>query len=90
MPKLNWRVRVRSYPFWVAVFGIIGLIVTDTNVLDVGQYEGYVQAALLVLTTGGVIADPITEGYSDSKRGLSYDEPAPNVKSTKVKKHEFY
>lgn len=25
--KINWKVRLQSYPFWVALFGFVGLIV---------------------------------------------------------------
>ena len=35
--KINWKVRLRSYPFWVAVFGFIGFIVADSGVLEIGH-----------------------------------------------------
>lgn len=73
--KINWQVRLRSYPFWVAVFGFIGFIVADSGVLEIGQYETYVEAFMAILIAGGVVTDPTTDGYSDSKRALRYDEP---------------
>lgn len=79
MKKINWILRLRSYPFWVAVFGFIGLIVTDVGV-DIGHYESYVQALMLVLVAGGVVSDPTTQGLSDSKKSLNYSKPRKDVK----------
>jgi phi LC3 family holin len=72
---INWKVRLQSYPFWVAVFALIGLIVTDLGVMELGEYEKYVDAILLVLVAGGIITDPTTDGISDSKQALTYDKP---------------
>lgn len=73
--QINWKVRFKSYKFWVAVFALIGLIVTDLNLMDIGRYETYVQAILYVLVAGGIITDPVVAGLSDSKQALSYDKP---------------
>lgn len=72
---INWKVRLQSYPFWVAIFALIGLIVTDLGVMDLGHYEKYVDAILLVMVAGGIISDPTTAGISDSKQALTYDKP---------------
>ena len=69
--KINWKLRLKSYPFWVALFGFIGLIVADTGLLEVGQYKEYVQAILLILVSGGVVSDPTTGGMSDSQKVLN-------------------
>ena len=73
--KINWRVRFKSYKFWVALFALVGLIVTDLGLMDIGRYETYVQAILLVLVAGGVVVDPTVAGISDSKQALRYDKP---------------
>jgi len=73
--KINWKVRLKSYPFWVALFGFIGLIVANTGLLEIGQYKEYVQAILLILVAGGVVSDPTTGGMSDSKQALNYKKP---------------
>ncbi|GAB3044615.1 phage holin [Virgibacillus ainsalahensis] len=73
--KINWKVRVFSYPFWVAIFGLIGLIVQDLELLSAGRYEAYVDAILLVLVASGVISDPTTSGMNDSINALSYRKP---------------
>ncbi|WP_067725382.1 phage holin [Oceanobacillus damuensis] len=78
--KINWKVRIHSYPFWVALFGLIGLIVTDAGWMNMGSYETYAQAIMLLLVTGGVITDHTTNGLSDSKQALGYTKPKKDVK----------
>ena len=73
--KINWKLRLKSYPFWVALFGLIGLIVADTELLEIGQYKEYVQAILLILVAGGVVSDSTTKGFGDSKQALNYKKP---------------
>lgn len=77
--KINWKLRLQSYPFWVAVFAFIGLIVTDSGVMDIGKYETYVEAFMWILIAGGLIADPTTVGYSDSKRALNFEKPREDL-----------
>ena len=77
--KINWKLRLKSYPFWVAVFGFIGFIVADSGVLEIGKYEMYVEAFMAILVAGGVISDPTTNGFTDSKRALRYDEPRKDL-----------
>jgi phi LC3 family holin len=73
--KINWKVRFKSYKFWVALAAFVGLIVTDLGLMDAGQYERYVQAILLVLVAGGIVTDPTVAGLSDSKQAQGYDKP---------------
>ena len=75
MKSVNWQVRVQSYPFWVAVFGLVGLIVMDLGLMSAGSYDQYVDAILLVMVAGGIISDPTTDGYKDSKQALGYLKP---------------
>lgn len=75
MTKINWKVRVKSYPFWVALFGLAGMLVTDLTPMQLGTYKGYVDALLLLLIAGGVISDPTTEGMQDSEEALKYQIP---------------
>ena len=67
--------RLRSYPFWVAVFGFIGLFLSDIGVIDIGSYQVYMDSLLVILVSGGIIADPTTQGLSDSKQALNYKKP---------------
>ena len=73
--KINWKVRLQSYPFWVALFSLLGLIVTDAGLMELGHFEKYVDALLIVLVAGGVVSDPTTNGLNDSNQALTYDKP---------------
>lgn len=73
--QINWKVRVRSYKFWVAVFALLGLIVTDLGLMELGDYEKYVEAILFVLVAGGIIVDPTVAGLSDSELAMTYEKP---------------
>lgn len=52
----------------------IGLIVNNSDLIDLAEYYNYVDAFILVLITSGVVADPTTQG-SDSKQALIYNKP---------------
>lgn len=78
--KINWKIRLQSYPFWMALFGFVGLIVNNSGLIDLAEYNNYVDAFMLVLLAGGVVADPTTQGLSDSKQALNYDKPQNGVK----------
>lgn len=75
MRKINWKVRIKSYPFVMAVFGLIGYILVNYLGVDAGQYETIVEAIMLVLITGGIVIDPTTDGIVDSEQAQSYDKP---------------
>lgn len=81
---INWKVRLKNKLFWLSmipallllaqvVAGICGFTLElegiQAKLLDL------VNAVFAVLTLLGVVADPTTEGISDSKLALSYDEP---------------
>lgn len=57
--------RLRSYPFWVALFALIGLIASRYEVIDAGEYQIFVDAILAVLVAGGIVVDPRTPGVGD-------------------------
>lgn len=81
---INWKVRLKNKLFWLSmipallllaqvVAGIFGFTLElegiQAKLLDL------VNAVFAVLTLLGVVADPTTEGISDSKLALSYNEP---------------
>lgn len=81
---INWKVRIKNKNFWLAIipaallliqviadlFGLtVNLSETDQKLLNV------VDAVFTVLAILGVVADPTTEGVSDSQRALTYDRP---------------
>lgn len=73
--KVNWKVRFQKKSFWVALFALTGLVVTDVGWLEMGTYDKYVDAILYVLITGGVITDFTTKGIGDSQKALHYNKP---------------
>lgn len=75
MTKINWAVRLRHPAFYVALMSLIGFILVDMQVIDMGKFEIYSQMILGVLTAGGIVVDFTTPGVPDSPRALSYEEP---------------
>ena len=82
--KINWKVRIKNKVFWLAlvpavlllvqvvaaVFGIdLKLDALGDKLLDV------VNALFAVLTILGIVADPTTDGISDSKQAMTYTQP---------------
>lgn len=74
--KINWKLRLQSKAFWVALFGIIGFAVVDSGLVDAGRAETYIELVMALLIGAGIIADPTTQGFSDSERAMKYDKPA--------------
>lgn len=88
--KVNWRVRLSNPTFWrglisavgvatVAVLGILG--VDAAGMVEQWQVAlgTVVTAVFSVLTLLGIVADPTTEGMSDSTRAMGYESPAPSL-----------
>ena len=81
---INWKVRVKSKAFWVAIIPAVLLLVQVVAavfgyVLDLGDLGNrllaVVNAVFAVLAILGVVVDPTTEGVSDSARALTYTRP---------------
>jgi phi LC3 family holin len=84
---INWKVRLKNKLFWLSIIpallllaqvaaGIFGFTLELEGVQ--AKLLELVNAVFAVLTILGVVADPTTEGISDSKLALSYDEPKKN------------
>ena len=81
--KINWKVRLLSKKFWLAIVPAILLLAQaiatpfgykwDFANLGV-QLTGIINAAFAVLTILGVVVDPTTPGASDSERVLTKEE----------------
>ena len=80
--KINWKVRFQNKA-WLAsfisliigfVYGMLALfdVFPDITQATITRMIGQVLEFLGLI---GVLADPTTEGLSDSKRALSYDHP---------------
>lgn len=81
---INWKVRIRNKNFWVAIIPAILLLVqVVANVfgytLDLGELGNnllaVVNAVFVVLSILGIVADPTTQGITDSNLAMTYEQP---------------
>ena len=81
---INWKVRIRNKNFWLALIPAVLLLVQVVAAvfgftIDLGDMGDkllmVVNAIFTILTILGVIADPTTEGVSDSKQAMTYNKP---------------
>lgn len=81
---INWKVRVKSKKFWLAmipavliliqvVLALFGVTFDITNLQE--KLLAVVNAVFVVLAILGIVTDPTTAGISDSKQALTYDMP---------------
>lgn len=82
--KINWKVRIKSKTFWLAVIPAVLLLIQAVAAvfgytLDLGDLGNrlvdVVNTLFVALTTIGVVTDPTTAGISDSQQALTYTEP---------------
>ena len=83
---INWKVRIRNKNFWLAlipaVLLLIQVIASVFNFqLDLGELGNkllaVVNAIFAVFSIIGVVNDPTTAGFNDSKLAMTYEEPKP-------------
>lgn len=82
--NINWTVRIKNKTWWLAVVPAVLLLVQavaapfgyqwDFGVLN-EQLAAIINAAFAVLALVGVVADPTTEGVSDSLQAMGYEHP---------------
>lgn len=82
--NINWTVRLKNKTWWLAVVPAVLLLVQavaapfgyqwDFGVLN-EQIAAIINAAFAVLALVGVVADPTTEGVSDSLQAMGYEHP---------------
>lgn len=82
--NINWTVRLKNKTWWLAVVPAVLLLVQavaapfgyqwDFGVLN-EQLAAIINAAFAVLALVGVVADPTTEGVSDSLQAMGYEHP---------------
>lgn len=82
--KINWTVRIKNKVFWMSIIpALLILVQTIANVfgfvIDLGELSGkllaVVEAVFIVLAILGIVADPTTEGMTDSEQALTYTKP---------------
>ena len=81
--KINWKVRIKSIKFWLAIVPAFLLLVQvvavpfgyDFKIEPLNsQLIAIVNAAFAVLSILGVITDPTTAGVADSAQALQYNQ----------------
>ena len=81
---INWKVRIKSKMFWVALIPAVLLLVQTVAAvfgytLDFEALQGHllevVNAVFLVLTILGIVTDPTTAGFGDSALAMTYATP---------------
>lgn len=83
---INWRVRIKQKYFWISIIPAVLLLITqvcavfglniDTAVIS-EQLLAIVNTVFIILAILGIVADPTTEGISDSSLAMTYDKPKP-------------
>ena len=81
---INWKVRIKSKLFWVAIIPAILFLISKILILfgidfDFTQLQSQlldiVGAVFSVLVLLGVVVDPTTKGATDSEQAQKYDNP---------------
>jgi phi LC3 family holin len=86
--KINWKVRLLSIKFWLALVPAILLLAQAVaapfgykwDFASLGkELTGVINAVFAVMAILGVVADPTTAGVSDSAKALTYSKPAKDT-----------
>lgn len=81
---INWKVRVKSKKFWLAMIPAVLILIQVVLALfgvtfDITDLQekllAVVNAVFVVLAILGIVTDPTTAGISDSKQALTYEKP---------------
>ncbi len=81
---INWKVRFKNKTFWLALIpaafvllqAVLALFgITFDSTVPEEKLLAIVHAVFVLLTLLGVVTDPTTEGISDSRQALSYQDP---------------
>lgn len=74
--KINWKLRLQSKFFWVALISLIVLLTQQLG-FDIfpKNWEEVLNTVLSILILLGVINDPTTAGLNDSKQAMDYLRP---------------
>nr|DAK16233.1 MAG TPA: holin [Caudoviricetes sp.] len=84
MNKINWSVRLKNKNFWLALVPALALLAQAfANIFNLTLEFGdtvdkilvFINVLFAFLVLIGVVNDPTTAGFSDSKRALTYTEP---------------
>ena len=82
--KINWIVRIKNKNFWLAIIPASLLLIQVVAsvfgaTIDLGELGNkllaVVDVVFVILALLGIVTDPTTEGVSDSRQAMTYDEP---------------
>lgn len=80
--NINWKVRLRSGPFWVGIISLVlTFVYTVLNMagvvpqIDQRQIMDVIVMLLQIFSFVGVVTDPTTKGLSDSEQAMTYQKP---------------
>ena len=89
--QINWKVRFRN-KVWLSsfiaavltfIYTLLGLFGVATTVTR-NEAGEILNSLLMFLSLTGVIVDPTTAGLYDSKRAMTYEEPADDSKNMDI------
>lgn len=81
---VNWKIRLKNKSFWLSMIPALILLAKEIfSVFGVNLELGYLSEQLLsivdslfvILALIGIVNDPTTESFRDSKQAMSYDAP---------------
>lgn len=81
---MNWKIRLQKKTFWLTIIPAVLLVAQivsgwfDYNLaaeLITSEASKFVNAVFVVLMILGVVTDPTTAGFKDSKQALNYKKP---------------
>lgn len=87
--NINWKVRVKSKTFWLALIPAVLVLVQVVAVpfgydFKIGQLNdqlvAIINAVFVVLSILGIVVDPTTSGLTDNSNVMEYKEPRKEVK----------
>lgn len=81
---INWKVRIKNKYFWLCLIPNVLLLIKVVLHMFGIEFEiesineslsDIVVLVFLILGTLGIVADPTTDGVSDSYLAMTYEEP---------------
>lgn len=84
MNNINWKLRLKSKAFWLAVIPALALAVQAIAAVFGFEYDFgdlvnklivVVNTVFAVLVIVGIVNDPTTTGITDSQQALTYEKP---------------
>lgn len=80
--SINWKVRLKSGPFWVGLISLILTLVYTAldlfHIIPAFEQKQVMEIAVLLLQALafiGVVSDPTTKGIEDSEQAMTYQKP---------------